>query len=134
MAQEMTTSEKELAPRYDGGEGTKQRPVYRPLTDIYETEDDVVLLVEMPGVAPGDFDVTLERRVLTIHGRAGDDRHDGYRRVYAEYGVGDYERTFTLSESIDPERIKAEHRQGVLSVTLPKAAPAKARKIEVKAA
>lgn len=134
MAQEIATSEKQLAPRTDGSEATRIRSVYRPRADIYETDDKVVLSLEMPGVAPDDFDITLERRVLTIHGRTPEDRHDGYRQVYAEYDVGDYERAFTLSESIDPERIEAEHRDGVLTVMLPKAEPAKAKKIQVKTA
>jgi HSP20 family molecular chaperone IbpA len=134
MAQEIAASEKELAPHPDGSEATRARAVYRPRTDIYETEDRVVLSLEMPGVAPDDFDITLDRRVLTIHGRTQDDRHEGYRQVYAEYGSGDYERAFTLSESIDPERIEAEHQDGVLTVMLPKAGPAKAKKIQVRTA
>lgn len=110
------------------------RPVYRPPTDVYETKDHIVVLADMPGVAPDALDITVEKRVLTIRGRAGDAEHPGYRRIYAEYGVGDFERAFTLSEDIDADGIEAELKDGLLRVTLPKAAPAKARRIDVKSA
>jgi HSP20 family protein len=134
MAQAMTRSDRGVAPRQDGGEPTRTRAVFRPVTDIYETDEGVVLLMEMPGVAPEGVDLTLERRVLTVRGRGPDQRHEGYRRIHAEYEVGDYERVFTLSEDIDQQGIQATQKDGVLMLALPKAGPAKARKIEVKAA
>ncbi|HZD54426.1 MAG TPA: Hsp20/alpha crystallin family protein [Woeseiaceae bacterium] len=88
----------------------------------------------MPGVAPDHVDITLERGVLTIRGHTPEVSHEGYQQLYAEYSEGDYERVFTLSEEIDRESIKAEHKNGVLKLELPKAASAKARKIEVKSA
>jgi HSP20 family molecular chaperone IbpA len=115
------------------GEATRARLAFLPPTDIYETEESVVLLVDMPGIAPEDVDITLERRMLTIRGRAPIAEHKNYSRVYAEYEEGDYERVFTLSEEIDQDRIKAAHRDGVLSLTLPKSEQARTRKIEVQA-
>jgi len=107
--------------------------VYRPLTDIVETGEGVTLMLEMPGVAPDDVDVTLERRVLTIRGKVRPTSPEKLRLAYAEYGEGDYERSFTLSDDFDPEKIGAEVSHGVLTVTLPRAAEAKPKKIAVKA-
>lgn len=134
MAQEMTTTAKREVTPAEQGEVTRSAVVYRPDTDIYETEDHVVLVADMPGVAPADVDVNLERRVLTIRGHVPRRAHDGYRRVHAEYGEGDYERVFTLSEEIDRDRIEASHKNGVLTLKMPKAESAKTRKITVKAA
>lgn len=134
MAQELNTVERQVPSALNDGERTRTRPVFMPRTDIYEAGDNIVLLVEMPGVAPGAVDITLERRVLTIHGHAASQEHEGYRQVYAEYGEGEYERVFTLSEDIDRNRIEASQSDGVLRLVLPKAEPAKAKKIQVKTA
>ena len=132
MTREMTSAAtQEPATREGGGETTKNRPVYRPVTDIYETESGVIVIAEMPGVAPDNVDITLERRVLTIRGQGVGERPMGYRPAYAEYGEGDYERVFTVSEDIDQDQIKATHKDGVLTLQLPKAGPAKAKKIKV---
>jgi len=131
MNQEMTTTGKQEVTQTGEGEATRSAVIFRPDTDIYETEDHVVLVADMPGVATGDLDVNLERRVLTIRGRLPGKVHDGYRRVHAEYGEGDYERTFTLSEEIDQEHIQALHKNGVLTLKMPKAEMAKTRKIAV---
>jgi HSP20 family molecular chaperone IbpA len=116
------------------GERTRPRYSYIPQTDIYETPDSIVVLAEMPGVSPDQVDITLERRVLTIRGRAEDQEHANYRRIYSEYEDGDYERVFTLAEDIDRDRIEARHKNGVLHLVLPKAESAKARKIALTAA
>lgn len=135
MAKEVaTTRGQEVAQRYNGGETTRARPLYRPRADIYETEDKVVVLSEMPGVGPNDIDITLERGVLTIRGQTPETAHEGYRQIYAEYGEGDYERVFTVSEEIDRDGIKAQQKNGLLVLELPKSTSAKARKIEVKSA
>ncbi|MBW7947200.1 MAG: Hsp20/alpha crystallin family protein [Sphingomonadaceae bacterium] len=137
MAQDVT-QQQGTAPARQGGEGgadrTRARAVFRPRTDIYETAEGVVLLAEMPGVAPDAVDITLEKRVLTIVGRGREAVHEGYRQAYAEYADGDYERSFTLSEDIDGDNIQATLERGVLRLLLPKAGPAKARKIDLKTA
>src|SRR4051812_36782396 len=93
MAQEMTTaSNKEVATAAGNGEATRASIVFAPTTDIFESEDHIVVVADMPGVAPDAVDITLERRVLTIRGRTTSQRHQGYRLVYQEYGEGDYER------------------------------------------
>ena len=134
MAQELKTVDRQVLSQVDGGERTRTRQVLVPRTDIYETQDNVVLLVDMPGVASDGVDITLEKRTLAIRGYAADQEHQNYRQVYAEYGAGDYERVFTLTEDIDRDGIEASQKNGVLRLVLPKAAPAKARKIQLKTA
>jgi len=131
MAQEVRTVERQTPATTESGQRPAPRPVFLPPADIYETGDSIVVLAEMPGVAPDGVD-TLERRVLTIRGRSAAGDHAGYQRVYNEYADGDYERVFTLSENIDPDRIEAMLKDGVLHLVLPKAETAKARKIELK--
>lgn len=134
MSQEVATTAGRDVQRLNGGEATRTRPTWRPRADIYETDDSVVVLAEMPGVAPDGTEVTLERQVLTIRGRIPEVAHEGYRQVYAEYGEGDYERVFTISEHVDRDGIKATQKDGVLTLVLPKAAAAKPRRIEVRTA
>jgi HSP20 family protein len=132
MAQEVNTVQQQTPATRETGQRMPSRPVYLPPADIYETKDSIVVLAEMPGVAPDGVDISLERRVLTIRGRSAANDHSGYQRVYNEYADGDYERVFTLSENIDRDRIEATLRDGVLQLVLPKAEAAKARKIELK--
>lgn len=115
-------------------EHTRSRPLYRPLADIYETEDGITLVLELPGVAADGVEVSIEQRVLTIRGRSTVERPEGYRQVYAEYAEGDYERVFTLSQDIDVDRIEATCRHGLLTLTLPKAAERQPRQVSVRAA
>jgi len=134
MAQEVKTVEQSAPQTLEGASRSPSapRPTFVPPADIYETADNLVVLCEMPGVGPDAVDITLERRVLTIRGRGGTHEPAGYQRVYNEYTQGDYERVFTLSEDIDRDRIEAAHKDGVLNLVLPKAAPAKARRIQLK--
>ena len=132
MAQEVGTVGQRTPATTEGAQRMPTRPVFLPPADIYETNDAIVVMAEMPGVGPDGVDITLERRVLTIRGRSGASKHSGYQRVYNEYADGDYERVFTLSESIDRDKIEATLRDGVLHLVLPKAEPARVRKIELK--
>lgn len=114
-------------------EATRNRAVYTPAADIFETEEALVLLVEMPGVQPDQVEIGLEKRVLTITGHATAQRHEGYSLAVCEYRPGDFERVFTLSDMIDEGGIEAVMKDGVLRLTLPKAkaAPAKTIKVNV---
>ncbi|RME61613.1 MAG: Hsp20/alpha crystallin family protein [Alphaproteobacteria bacterium] len=133
MAQDITTTARQDVARGERSEATTRTGIiYRPNTDIYETADHVVLVADMPGVSPQDVDVTLERQVLTIRGRLHAERPSGYRPIYAEYGEGDFERVFTLSQEIDRDRIEARHNNGTLVLKLPKADAAKTKKIAIK--
>ncbi|HEU0221097.1 MAG TPA: Hsp20/alpha crystallin family protein [Paracoccaceae bacterium] len=115
-------------------ESTRGVRVFRPLVDIRESDSEVILAVEMPGVGPDDVEIELDRRVLTIRGRGRLTSPEGFRLIYAEYGEGDYERSFTLSDEIDRAAIRAAMRNGLLTLTLPRAGAAKPKRIEVKAA
>jgi len=116
-----------------GVERASARRVYVPRVDIYEAGDEVVLTADMPGVDENAVDITLEKNVLTIEGRVEWERPEGYELAYAEYGVGDYHRTFALSNEVDQSRIEATVRNGVLRLVLPKSEVAKTRKIAVRA-
>ena len=133
MAQEVRNIDQRTPPTMEHRDRVPNRPVFVPPSDIYETKDSIVVLAEMPGVAPDGVDLTLERRVLTIRGRSGATEHAGYQLVYNEFANGDYERVFTLSENIDRDQIEATLKDGVLHLVLPKAETAKAKKIELKA-
>lgn len=112
--------------------GNAPHRLFRPPVDIRETEDAVLIDLDMPGVDPGDVDVTLENRVLTIRGHITDGAREGWTPVFREYGEGDYQRAFTVSEDVDVESIKANCRRGVLHLELPKAAEVRPRRIKVR--
>ncbi len=114
-------------------ERTRQRPVFSPPADVFETGDKIVIVADMPGVSEKDVDITLEKNILTLSGKTESPGREGYRLSYGEYDEGDYERSFALSEGVDRNGIQAAVRNGVLRVTLPKAKEAAARKIPVRA-
>ncbi len=116
-----------------GAESTRNVPVMTPAADIYETDDGLVILVEMPGVEPDAIDVTVEKRELMIMGRTRATPPAGHSLAHAEYRDGDYQRAFTLSDAIDSDHIEASMKDGVLRLALPKAKPAPARTISVQA-
>ena len=115
-------------------ERTRARRCFVPRTDIYEIGDDLYLAVDMPGVEDKSVDITLERNVLTINGYVDPIYPENYQIAYAEYDVGDYQRSFRLSDDIDRDKIEATVKEGVLRLRLPKADTAKARKIAVTSA
>lgn len=113
-------------------EGTHEGPYYEPPVDIYETQDALHLVADMPGVPSNGVEMDLREGVLTLLGRQAA-RDDG-NLYYREYRPGNFYRRFTLSEVIDQDRIEAIMSNGVLNIRLPKAEKAKPRKIQVKAA
>lgn len=115
-------------------EAASEAPTFTPPTDIFDTKDAVVMLLEMPGADPDSLDVTLDNDVLTISARSTPTVPQGYTLVHAEYRDGNYERAFRLSDQIDSENIDAVFKDGVLRLRLPKAGPSPAKKIAVKAA
>lgn len=118
----------------NGAERTRARKAYVPQADIFETSDAIVVVADMPGVDENSVDITLEKNVLSINGFVEWTQPENYSLAYAEYEVGDYFRRFTLSDEVDQENIQATVKNGVLRLHLPKAGPALARKISVKAA
>ena len=134
----MTDTSRDLAKKEarvpEGVERTKPRKVFKPDVDIIEEKEETVLTADLPGVDEKTLDITLEKNVITIRGRVEPEIPAGFRLVYGEYEVGDYERAFTLSDEVDKEKIQATIRNGVLKLVLPKAAAARTRKIAITAA
>jgi len=122
---ERVLNEREPQPDADAG------VVARPRVDILETDQEVLLIADMPGVRPTDVDVRFENGELTIHGRRMPS-NAGKKRALWEYEPAHYHRAFRLSEDVAADRIEAELKNGVLTVRLPKAEAAKPRRINVK--
>jgi HSP20 family protein len=112
-------------------EATVPARVFVPTTDIFETQEALTLVAEMPGVDKAKVDVSVEDGVLTIQGQIDFSKYEGLRPVYTEYNIGHYRRAFTLSNRIDQNNISAEIKDGVLTLVLPKAEEAKPRRISV---
>lgn len=129
-----TTSsiQKREADTIQSSERTRSGKIFTPPVDIYETSDDIVVLADMPGVDEKSIDITLEQNVLTIEGRLDEVSPQGFNLGYWEYEIGDYQRSFTLNDTIDRDKIEANYKNGVLKLRLPKVEPAKPRKINVK--
>ena len=105
--------------------------VARPRIDILETEHEVLLLADLPGVKPADVDVRFENGELTIHGRRTPSFADKKQALW-EYEPANYHRSFRLTEDVSADKIEAQLKNGVLTVRLPKAEAAKPRRINVR--
>lgn len=112
---------------------THDRPVFIPETDIFETENAINVVCNMPAVDQKNIDISLENDVLTITGIQEEENFEGYEFLYQGYDRGIFQRSFTLSEAIDSSNIKASIKQGVLRIELPKSPAAKPKKINVEA-
>ena len=104
---------------------------YMPAADIFETDDALTLLLEMPGVSKNNVDVQVENDVLRVEGKIDYSAYKDIEPVYTEYNVGHYARAFTLSNKIDRDAITARVEDGVLTLTLPKAKEALSRRIAI---
>ena len=115
-------------------EQTKPGPVFTPAVDIFETEKDMTLLADLPGVKSDELNIDLRDNVLTLTGDVTPWEGAEEEDLLIEYEIGRYFRQFTLSEVIDQDKIDAQLNDGVLRLTLPKVEKATPRKISVKAA
>jgi HSP20 family protein len=106
--------------------------VFLPTADIYETQDALKVVLEMPGVQKGNVEIHVEDGVLNVEGRLDLTKYQGLQPLYTEYNIGHYSRSFRLSNKINQDKINAELKEGVLSLTLPKVEEAKPRTIQVK--
>ena len=113
-------------------EATVPARVFVPTADIYETEDALTVVMEMPGVDKGNVDIIVHEGTLKVDGRLDFSKYEGLQPVYTEYNIGNYARSFSLSSKIDQNKIGAEMKDGVLSLVLPKVEEAKPRTIQVK--
>lgn len=128
-SQELTVREKREMVSKE--EKTTPGRYFVPAADIYETNDALTVVMEMPGVDRTHLDVSLENDLVKVDGRIDFSKYEGMEPVYTEYNIGHYTRSFTLSNRIDQERISAQLDDGVLTLTLPKAAQARSLRIEI---
>lgn len=131
--QRIRVQQQEQAPAEEM-ERTRSRRLFVPKADIYETENEIVLLADIPGASEKTVNITLEKNVLTIDAYIDPVRSNGYDMAYAEYEEGDYRRIFHLSDEIDRDGIEATVSDGVLRLQLPKSERAMTKKIAVKTA
>jgi HSP20 family protein len=110
-------------------EKTVPAKYYIPPADIYETDDALSVVLEVPGVQKNNLNISLENDVLKIDAQIDLTQYEGYEPIYTEYGVGHFQRAFTLSSKIDQDKITAELNEGVLTLTLKKSKEAKPRRI-----
>lgn len=115
------------------GEQTKPGPVFTPAVDIFETEKEITLLADLPGVKSDDLNIDLRDNTLTLTGDVSPWEEAEENDLLIEYEIGRYYRQFTLSEVIDQDKIDAQLNDGVLRLALPKVEKATPRKISVKA-
>jgi HSP20 family protein len=113
-----------------GAESTSGEPRFSPDVDIWESESGLTLVADMPGVPADGLNVDLKDNVLTIFGRVPSAVSEA-KSLAQEYEVGNFYRQFSLSENIDQNGIAAAMKDGVLTLTLPKQAPAQPRRIAV---
>ena len=105
--------------------------LYQPLADVVELAKEFVLVADMPGVKSNEIDIEFKEGSLTIRGPVANRRPDEAKKLWQEYGVGEYRRTFRVGDAVDASRITAEYADGVLRLRLPKAEAVLPRKIQV---
>ena len=113
-------------------EAAAERFVFTPPIDIYEADEGLVLQADVPGVSVETLELQVQDNKLTIFGRVASNIPDNARAVHEEYQVGDFLRSYILSDEVDHDRITANLNNGVLKVVLPRAPQAEPRRIEVK--
>jgi len=112
-------------------ETTVPSRAFLPMTDIFETDQALTVVLEMPGVSKDNVDISVENDILTIEGWIDYSKYEGLQPVYTEYNVGHYVRSFQISSKIEQSGISAELKDGVMTLVLPKAETAKLRKIKL---
>ena len=126
-------------PHEPGVRETAQGPLadrhqsYTPPIDIHEGPEGLLLEADLPGATERNLHVQLEDNVLSLYARIDSPAPEGARVLYEEYRLGDFQRSFILSDEVDRERITADLKNGVLRLFLPKAERARVRRIEIKA-
>jgi len=127
----------ESSPRPTPGNGVEPpeappRVFFTPPIDIHEGPEGLVLEADLPGASEGKVTIQLEENVLCLHAQIPSPAPEGARALYEEYQLGDYFRSFILSDEVERSKISAELKNGVLRLNLPKAERTKTRRIEIK--
>jgi len=130
MQNDRATATKPAADEADGSEHTRSGRCYRPNVDILEKDNELIVLADVPGAKGDKIHIKFEDGTLSIHAEV-EPRHDADDYLLCEYGVGDYYRSFQVSEVVDASKITAEYADGVLVLHLPKTEAIKPRKIAV---
>ncbi len=112
-------------------EPTRSGRSYRPDVDILDRDGQLTLLADLPGLSIDDIDIHFEDGELTIHGRTPPRQTENIVYLSQEYGIGDFHRSFRVSDDIDAANITAQYQNGVLQLDLPKVAAVEPRKIKV---
>ena len=128
-AQELQVQKKREVEKKE--ETTIPARVFLPNADIYETPNELKVVLEMPGIEKDNVEINIEDDVVHVAGRLDLSKYAGLQPLYTEYNVGHYARSFQLSSKIDQSKIAAEMKNGVLSLSLPKVEEAKPRTIRV---
>jgi HSP20 family molecular chaperone IbpA len=133
MSQARQEARKELQEQREQRERVEQMRdrAIRPPVDVFEDEERIIVHADLPGVSQEKLSVTVEGQLLTIEGSADLLTPENMKAAYAEFRTPRYQREFTLSGELDPNRIEATLRNGVLTVSIPKAEHAKPKKISV---
>jgi HSP20 family protein len=131
MAKELTV--KSPATVAEKQEDTRPVRSYTPNVDIRETDEALWVWADMPGASEESIDVRLENGLLSIRGKVDVEAYKTLTPAYTEYNVGDFVRSFRISNEVDVEQIEARMAQGVLELKLPKAAHARSRQIPIAA-
>lgn len=132
MAQNAVMNERSAKNEASAPERIQGGNTYTPRVDILETEREFVIYADLPGCKPDDIDIRYENGQVEIYGQCPP-RQENANYLLNEYDVGDYYRSFTIGEAIDPTKIDATFKQGVLTLHLPKSAAAMPSRIKVKA-
>jgi HSP20 family protein len=131
MAQSQALQPQEKKELASKDETTVPERYFVPTTDIFETEDALTVVMEVPGVDKEAVDISVENQVLKVEAKIDPSKYEGMEPLYTEYNVGHFARSFTLSNKIDQQQISAKLEDGVLTLTLKKAQEAMPRKISV---
>ena len=106
---------------------------WTPAADIYESENELTVNLDLPGVDPNMVDIRVENNILTIRGERHFEEKQKENSHRVERSYGPFARAFTLTTSVDPDKIRANYKAGVLTITLPKAEAAKPKRIQIAA-
>jgi HSP20 family molecular chaperone IbpA len=132
MAKQDVQVQKKEAKELETAERTRWGKVFAPPIDIIETKNELRMYVDMPGVQKDSINIMIDKGVLTISGNLADQPFEDKQLIYQEYEIGDYQRSFTLTDTINQDKIEANYKHGVLEMILPKAEQAKPKTITVK--
>jgi HSP20 family molecular chaperone IbpA len=131
MAQSQALAVQEKKEAVSREEKTVPARFYVPNTDIYESDDALTVVMEMPGVEKKDVEVSVEEDIVRVEGRIDFTKYEGLDPLYTEYNIGHFGRAFSLSSKIDQQQISAQLEDGVLTLTLKKAKEAMPRRIAI---